>query len=152
MSNKLYHRKHMAQVSDLFPDYEDYSFLKNSGNVLKTYGKRTKCQLARGIFHSFMNMVMDDIVEGHQFKMPFLQGMLYVEEIPEQALEKMKQRGLLQGFKDACVSKPHIPTYRFVSTNGDAHKFRVILDKARYTNLLRNQFEGVSYSSNIGIW
>lgn len=142
----------MARVCDIYPEYEDYSWVQGEGNICKTYGKRNKCCIARGIFHTFMNLVMDDIVDGHVFQMPSYKGMLYVEQIPGDALEKMQEKGLLQGFEDAFIRKPHIPTYRFISTNGAHHKFRVLLDKKRYLQLLRNQFNGVNYSGNIGIW
>lgn len=142
----------MGGIADIYPNYEDYSWVRGEGNVCKIYGKRDKCQLARAIFHSFMNLVMDDIVDGHVVQFPAYKGMLYVEEIPQEALLKMQGMGLLQGFEDAMVRKPCIPTYRFVSNDGTHHKFRVILDKKRYLRLLRNQSEGKNYSGNIGIW
>lgn len=153
MLRKLFHKKHTARVCDLFPEFEDYSWVRGDAvNICKSYGKKNKCRVVRAIFHSFMNLVMDDIVEGHIFQLPSYGGMLYVEEVPAHALEKMKATGFLQGFDNAMIRKPHIPTYRFISSNGSHHKFRVILDKVRYLRLLRNQHEGKNYSGNIGIW
>lgn len=152
MERKKFHKKHMATVGDLFPEYAPYHHVRGQGNLCKKYGKKNKCRVARGVFHSFVNLVMDDIIEGHVFQMPSFKGMLYVEQVPAYALDKMRQGGMLQGFEDALVTRPCIPTYRFVSNNGSRHKFRVILDKQRYRQLLKNQSEGMRYSGNIGIW
>jgi len=142
----------MARVSDLYPEYEKYDWLSGEGNLRRQYGKKSKCSLARGIFHSFMNMVMDDIVEGDQFKFPGFKAMLYMEEVPKEVHEGLRRTGKMQGFDDAFIRVPYTPTYRFTNPNGSMHKYRVIFDKERYYRMLRYQSEGKKYSGNIGIW
>lgn len=152
MGKKIFHKKHMARVGDIFPEYENYTWVKGDGNIVKRYGKRNKCSLARSIFHSLMNMLMDDIVEGHIISMPKYEAMLYVETLPEYAKEKLEEQNKLDGFNQALISDPAIPVYRHRDARNTPHKFRVILDKSRYHKLLLNQHSGKQYSSNIGIW
>lgn len=142
----------MARVGDLFPEYEKYDWVKGEGNLKQKYGKRNKCGVARGVFHTFMNLLMDDLVEGVRFKFPSYKAMMYIEEIPDEISNNLKAKGKLEGFENAFVSKPYAPTYRFTSNNGDRHKFRVIFDKKRYHAMLRKLNEGKTYSGNIGIW
>ncbi len=142
----------MARVGDLFPDYEKYDFVKGKGRLARTYGKSDKCRLARGVFHSFMNLVMDDVVEGDVFEFPAYDAKLYIEKIPEFALKRMRENNQMETFDNAMVEAPHAPTYRFKSSNRSSHKFRVIFDKQRYSKMMRNLHEGKRYSNNIGVW
>ena len=142
----------MAKVGDLFPDYKDYSWIKGKGNVTKRYGKRNKTSLARGIFHTFLNLVMDDVVEGNVLKFPKHGGMLYIEHPTDYVVQQLKEQGKLRDFESAGIREPAVVTYRFRDARDLPHKYRVIMDKKRYKRMLRYLFEGKKYSHNIGIW
>lgn len=146
---------HMASINDIFPEGEDYSWIKpkEKMNIAKMYGATSKRHLAIQIYHAFMKKALEDMVEDNvAIELPAFSASLLVEQIPEKVFDSLKGQGKLEFYSTLFTNgKVYIPMYRY-KKHGVCQKYRVILGKGMFERLVDLVNSGKRYFGYSAQW
>lgn len=148
-----YPKLHMAGISDIFRDTDDYSYIKGQGNIVRKSKANCKQSLAARIFHSMMSKMLDDIIEHNAFIMlPAWEGAFLAEQVPQEVFERLRQDDKLK-FVDVVGSqgKYYQIIYRY-KKNKRCQKFRMITGRHRFKRMTDLINKGKSYFGFAAQW
>lgn len=136
----------MARIGDIFCPKDDYSWVKGNGNVIKTYGTINKRGLAVQVFHAFMHMAQEDIVENNTvLKLPLYDGALLIEQIPPEVMRRRREEGKMRHFSEIFArGKGYDMIYRF-KKKGKFLRYRAIMGQSLFKRFTRLVNSGKTY-------